>query len=399
MSDSFINKLNESTTVKATDVTAFDISDSSTGRYYTKKVTYKTISDTLKTDITNALGTRLDNLQQSLNTVSTTISNKLDKTGTNFNTNEKMSGPLYINSTLYVVGTSDFTNNINLHNNKITNLKCEDPADDFDAVNVKYLKSKIPVVPSTADFILKAGGTMTGSLTLKGDPTGTNEAATKKYVDDRDPSGKYLLLTGGTLSNALNLPLIAPTADTQAANKKYVDDQVKALPVVDTTAFLKKDGSVAMDTGKILKIGAGALPTDNLHVVSLEYANSKYLKLTGGALTGSLTLKGFSEKSNTGINGVGLVTLDLSLGNTFQINLNGNITGFVITNEPSDSYSITVFIKQTAAFTTTFIIGGTTIKWAGNTAPIITATAAKTDVLCFTKVGSDWYGFNGGQNF
>ena len=40
MSDSFINKLNESTTVKATDVTAFDISDSSTGRYYTKKVTY-----------------------------------------------------------------------------------------------------------------------------------------------------------------------------------------------------------------------------------------------------------------------------------------------------------------------------------------------------------------------
>lgn len=34
-------------------------------------------------------------------------------------------------------------------------------------------------------YVLKAGGTMTGLLTLSGEPTADAHAATKKYVDDR----------------------------------------------------------------------------------------------------------------------------------------------------------------------------------------------------------------------
>jgi hypothetical protein len=43
------------------------------------------------------------------------------------------------------------------------------------------------------------------TLTLAQDPTAALHAATKQYVDVRDPSGKYLLLTGGTLSGPLTI--------------------------------------------------------------------------------------------------------------------------------------------------------------------------------------------------
>ena len=69
--------------------------------------------------------------------------------------------------------------------------------------------------------LLKAGGTMTGALTLSGAPTSNRHAATKKYVDDED--AKQLPLSGGTLTGALTLSG-APTADLHSATKKYVDD-------------------------------------------------------------------------------------------------------------------------------------------------------------------------------
>lgn len=56
----------------------------------------------------------------------------------------------------------------------------------------------------------KSGGTMTGSLILKSDPTSDKEAATKKYVDDKtgvllptvssSDNGKFLRVVDGTWS-------------------------------------------------------------------------------------------------------------------------------------------------------------------------------------------------------
>jgi hypothetical protein len=36
------------------------------------------------------------------------------------------------------------------------------------------------------------------------------------------------------------------------------------------------------------------------------------------------------------------------------------------------------------------------VRWAGGTAPALTATAAKTDVLSFLSDGTYWLGFVGG---
>jgi len=314
MADSFINKLAESTTVKGTDFTAFDIADPATGGYFTKKVSFDNLTSKIKTEVNTSVQTQIDNLQTNLNTVSQSIANKLDKNGLSFATTERMNGTLSVNANLSGFGEAHFNQKVDVHNNFIVNVK--DPVNDYDAVNLHTLNDKIAAIeiPNTSNYVLKSGDTMTGGLVLAGDPTQNLQAASKQYVDKFNPFGKFL-------------------------------------------------------------------------------------PLSGGEMTGSLVLKGFSEKS-TFVTGTGSVSLNLDNGNTFPINLTGNITGFTLAGTvPTDSFSITMFITQTGAFTVNFTIGGTAVKWAGGIPPTVNTTNGKTDVFAFTKVGANWYGFNGGQNF
>lgn len=92
-------------------------------------------------------------------------------------------------------------------------------------------------------YLVRTGDSMTGHLTLVGTPIENLHAATKQYVDNNtineskltnalsqyhsasymdDAMSKKLDLTGGTMSGALTLNG-DPTQDNQAANKKYVD--------------------------------------------------------------------------------------------------------------------------------------------------------------------------------
>lgn len=74
-----------------------------------------------------------------------------------------------------------------------------------------------------AASLLKSGGTMTGDLTLRGDPTSKLHAATKQYVDN-----KALLKSGGTMTGNLTLKG-DPTSNLHAATKQYVDNTVNSI--------------------------------------------------------------------------------------------------------------------------------------------------------------------------
>jgi hypothetical protein len=86
-------------------------------------------------------------------------------------------------------------------------------------------------------FLLLTGGTLSGPLTLYGDPVGILDAATKRYVDNQIITvngnfASYLPLAGGTLTGMLTLHA-DPTAALQAATKEYVDNrtgQIIAIP-------------------------------------------------------------------------------------------------------------------------------------------------------------------------
>jgi hypothetical protein len=86
------------------------------------------------------------------------------------------------------------------------------------------------VLVDLTKYLPFTGGTLTGKLTLVGDPTNNLDAATKQYVDNRiitvnGTFANYLPLAGGTLTGALTLSA-DPTAALQAATKEYVDSKI-----------------------------------------------------------------------------------------------------------------------------------------------------------------------------
>lgn len=131
--------------------------------------------------------------------------------------------------------------------------------ENFDAIDsqMKANATAASAAQTTANAALpKAGGTMTGYLTLNGTPTAELHAATKKYTDD-----KFVPLAGGTLTGFLTLHA-APSTDLHAATKKYVDEKVTA----STAGVSKVNGK----TGDVTLIASdvGAAATAHTHALS-----------------------------------------------------------------------------------------------------------------------------------
>ena len=141
------------------------------------------------------------------------------------------------------------------------------PTASLQAATKGYVDSQL------ATTLPKSGGTLTGPLTLAGNPTGSSQAATKNYVDTQMAS--LLPKTGGILSGLLTLAT-DPTAALHAATKQYVDTHV--LRSGDTL------------TGPLI---LAANPTSSLQAATKSYTDTQVataLPLVGGSLTGALSL-------------------------------------------------------------------------------------------------------------
>ena len=187
------------------------------------------------------------------------------------------------------------------------------------------IKALIPDVSGKLD---KSGGTMTGKLTLDGDPTSDYHAATKKYVDENGGGGavdsvngqtgvvvldasdvgaqasitangmlkadgegnvsaavagtdyiashqdisRKLDKSGGTMTGALTLSG-APTSDLHASTKKYVDDSIASVDALP---------SQSGNSGKYLTTNGSALSWGTVNALPSQTGNSgKYLTTNG----------------------------------------------------------------------------------------------------------------------
>jgi len=97
----------------------------------------------------------------------------------------------------------------------------------------------------------------------------------------------------------------------------------------------------------------------------------------------------FSANSSTAI------TLALTNGTVQIITLTGNATITMPTAVSGKSFIMLLRQDATGSRTVTW----STVKWAGGTAPTITSTASKQDILSFFSDGSSWYGVVVGQNY
>ena len=229
---------------------------------------------------------------------------------------------------------------------------------------------------------------------------------------------KQYLITNG-LSNSIiisNGTNAAPTGTTftlPAGRSTIVFND--AVNIVDVVTFASTLGNVTITGGT-----ANALILSNVSIVSGNINNitSNASTLSNTTLN-TVTINGGTSNGLTETN----VTINTSTINNPQVNAytegitNGYVnTGSTYTLNIANSTIITANLSATCTFTMpsntagkSFILflktgAGTNtatftgVKWVGNTAPTITATASRMDILTFTADGTNWYG-NYAQNF
>jgi len=135
------------------------------------------------------------------------------------------------------------------------------------------------------------------------------------------------------------------------------------------------------------------------------------LPKAGGTLTGAIVgadqiisapvLKDVGETCVANGTSGATDTIDLTDGNVHNVTLTANCT-FTFSNPPASgtSGSFTLFLNQDGTGSRTATWPGS-VKWAGGTAPTLTTTASRTDILVFTTIdaGTIWYGAVSGQDF
>jgi len=97
----------------------------------------------------------------------------------------------------------------------------------------------------------------------------------------------------------------------------------------------------------------------------------------------------FTANSSTAI------TLALTNGTVQIITLTGNAT--ITMPTATSGKSFIMYLKQDATGSRT--VTWSTVKWAGGTAPTITSTASRQDILSFFADGTNWYGVVVAQNY
>jgi hypothetical protein len=148
-----------------------------------------------------------------------------------------------------------------------------------------------------------------------------------------------------------------------------------------------------------------------------------YLPLTGGTLAGvtlsgavvgadqiisAPVLKDIGETCVANATSGATDTISLTDGNVHNVTLTADCT-FTFAAPPASgtSGSFTLFLNQDGTGTriATWPAGNGTstpkVIWAGGTAPTLTTTAGRTDILVFTTIdgGMKWYGAVSGQDF
>lgn len=195
---------------------------------------------------------------------------------------------------------------------------------------------------------------------------GTNTAST---FDLTVPAINSTLATLTGVETLTNKTLVAPALGTPASG---VMTNVTGLPL--TTGVT---GTLPIANG-----GTGATTLAGASIAT--YTGSE--TLTNKTLTNP-TVNNYTEGvvaiGNTGT----AKTIDLTNGTVQTATLTGNCTFTMPTATAGKSF-ILILSTGAGSFTATF----TSVKWPSNTAPTITTTASRWDILTFVADGTNWYG-------
>ena len=134
-----------------------------------------------------------------------------------------------------------------------------------------------------------------------------------------------------------------------------------------------------LDNATALGYGAKVTASNTIQLGSTDVTNVN--------TSGSITAKKYIAIIPTATTASATTDIDLSSGNIFKINLGANITTLNLNNISAGTY-ILEFI-QSGTFTVTFPT--LNWKWSGGTAPTITATSGKIDIVTIVYDGATYF--------
>ena len=201
-------------------------------------------------------------------------------------------------------GSIALTNNLDLGDNKIVNVK--EATSGTDAVNFTQLNNEL------YKYLHESGGDMTGDIRMNnnsiygiGNVENDTSAVNRTYVNDeldKKPNTDTVVLRDGSQTMTGNLDMnnkriinvANPISETDVVNKRYFETHVNNIDLSD---YLKRDGTVSMtgplDMGDRKIINCGQ-PTGTRDVTNKAYVDSevgKTLKLDGsGVMTSVLDM-------------------------------------------------------------------------------------------------------------
>ena len=143
---------------------------------------------------------------------------------------------------------------------------------------------------------------------------------------------------------------------------------------------------------------ASTLSNTTLNTVTINGGTSNGLTETNVTINTSTInnpqVNAYTEGITNGyVNTGSTYTLNIANSTIITANLSATCTFTMPSNTAGKSFIL--FLKTGAGTNTATFTG---VKWVGNTAPTITATASRMDILTFTADGTNWYG-NYAQNF
>ena len=163
---------------------------------------------------------------------------------------------------------------INMNNNFIQNIAT--PTSSHQATNKGYCDYNF--------LSRQKGGVLMSSLSMNQNdlfeipaPKYGNSAVNKNYVDGeitKIDTTQFVKKVGDTMTGILNMngnqiiQLKEPVSSSDASTKGYTDRKIDNIQKIDTTLFIKKDGSVPMaadldmGTHKIINVGQPTIDTD-----------------------------------------------------------------------------------------------------------------------------------------
>jgi hypothetical protein len=165
-------------------------------------------------------------------------------------------------------------------------------------------------------------------------------------------------------------------------------------------SFLSVAGSPITTSGTLaITLSGTALPIANGGTGATTLAGASITTysgtetLTNKTLTNP-TITNYTEtlySANTGT----AITVDLANGTVQKLTLTGNATITMPTATAGKSFVMILAQDGTGSRTVTW----STVVWPSATAPTITSTASKRDILSFFSDGTSWFGTTIGQNY